>query len=162
VDAIHWYMGSTWPKAVACMGQVNLAGAEVPETASATMEYPEGYLATFTIGYKAMQYHLSEDQIKQFHGSKARLDVFREGYRLFPETRQAAPKPAMEATRLGSFVQATRDHIRNFLECVKSRKEPNAPVEAGLSTAVVLAMMLQSIRTGRRLTWNAAARRVES
>jgi hypothetical protein len=68
----------------------------------------------------------------------------------------------MEATRLGSFVQATRDHIRNFLECVKSRKEPNAPVEAGLSTAVVLAMMLQSIRTGRRLTWNAAARRVES
>ena len=28
-------------------------------------------------------------------------------------------------------VTSTEPHIRNFLDCVKSRKQPNAPVEVG-------------------------------
>jgi predicted dehydrogenase len=163
VDAIQWLMNSPAPLAVTCSGgQVNLAGAEIPETASIIIEYPQNYIATFTLGYKAMRYHPAQDQCKHFHGSRARLDVSRETFRLIPETSAAQLTPEREETRPGSFAAATRDHIRNFLECVRSRREPNAPVEAGLGTAIVLAMTLDSLRAGKRLKWNAAARRVES
>lgn len=163
VDAIHWFMGSSAPLAVTCTGiQPNLAGAEVPETASLSVEYPENYLSTFTIGYKAMRYHTFHDQLKQFHGARARLDVGRERYALYPETSSLDLKPSAESARPGSFAAATRAHIRNFLECVRTRREPNAPVEAGLSTAIVLCMALDSLRQGRRLRWNARSRRVEA
>lgn len=163
VDAIQWFMNSTQPLAVTCSGgRANLKGAEVPETASIIMEFPENYLATFTLGYKAMKYHTSQDQIMQFHGSKARMDMGREGYRIYAETSSPVLTPEKEDMRVGSFVPATRDHIRNFLECVKTRQEPNAPVEGGLATAIVLCMTLDSLRSGRRLRWNAQTRRVES
>ena len=61
----------------------------------------------------------------------------------------------------GSFNFATLSHIRNFLECTVSRKDPNAPVEAGQATNIVLCMALDSLRYGRRLRWNAEARKVE-
>lgn len=163
VDCIQWFMGSKEPVAVTCSGgRPNLAGAEVPETASIIMEYPENYLATFTLGYKAMHYHTSQDQMKQFHGSKARMDMGREGYRIYPQTESPDLKVSRENIQLGSFVPATRQHIRNFLDCVKSRQEPNAPVEVGLGTAIVLCMTLDSLRSGRRLRWNSAKRSVES
>jgi len=34
-----------------------------------------------------------------------------------------------------SFEDGTIPHMRNFFECVKSRKEPNAPVETGIAAA---------------------------
>ena len=163
VDAIQWFMNSKQPLAVTCSGgRPNLKGAEVPETASIIMEFPENYLATFTLGYKAMRYHTSQDQIMQFHGSKARMDMGREGYRIYAETSSPVLTPEKEDMRVGSFVPATRDHIRNFLDCVRTRQEPNAPVEGGLATAIVLCMTLDSLRAGRRLRWNAETRRVES
>lgn len=163
VDAIQWFMNSLQPAAVTCSGgRVNLPGAEIPETATIIIEYPENYMATFTLGYKAMRYSTSLDQLKQFHGSKARLDVSREGFRLFPEQTGPELKAVKEDIQPGSFGPATRQHIRNFLECIRTRKEPNAPVEAGLATAIVLCMTLDSLRGGRRLRWNAATRRVES
>ncbi len=163
VDAIQWYMGSTQPAAVTCIGgRSNLAGAEVPETANLTIEYPENYLATFTLGYKTMRYNPFNDQMAQYHGSKARLDVGRESYALFPQSDAVEMKPSVDVKLPGSFSAATRSHIRNFLECTRTRKEPNAPVEAGQATNIVLCMAMESMRTGKRLKWNAAARRVES
>lgn len=163
VDAIQWFMNSPHPLAVTCSGgRVNLPGAEIPETASIIIEYPENYMATFTLGYKAMRYSTSLDQMKQFHGAKARLDVGREGFRLYPEQTEPELKAVKEDIQPGSFGPATRQHIRNFLECVRSRKDPTAPVEAGQATAIVLCMTLDSLKSGRRLRWNAEARRVES
>ncbi|MCS7041348.1 MAG: Gfo/Idh/MocA family oxidoreductase [Bryobacteraceae bacterium] len=163
VDLFHWFLDSRAPLAVTCSGgRVNLEGAEVPDTASILIEYPQNYFAVFTLGYKAMRYHPRQDQLAQFHGSRARRDVGREHFRLYPETNQPELTPEREEARPGSFAAATRDHIRNFLECVRTRREPNAPVEAGLATVIVLSMALDSLRTGRRLKWNAAARRVET
>jgi len=163
VDVFHWFMNSQAPLAVTCSGgRVNLEGAEVTDTASILIEYPENYFAVFTLGYKAMRYHPRLDQLAQFHGSRARLDVGREHFRLYPETNQPELTPEREEDRPKSFAAATRDHIRNFLECIRTRREPNAPVEAGLSTVIVLSMALDSLRSGRRLKWNAAARRVET
>jgi predicted dehydrogenase len=163
IDTIHWFMNSTYPLAVTCTaGRVNLAGAEIPETTCMAIEYPENYLAVFTVGYKAMRYAPANDQVKQFHGSKARLDMGREGYALYQQSEAAEIFPTIEKRRPGSFESATRAHIRNFMECVQSRKDPNATVEMGQQTSVVLAMALEALRSGRRVKWNGAAKRVES
>jgi predicted dehydrogenase len=162
IDAIQWLMGSEAPVAVTCAGgQVNLKPAEIPETASVALEYAENFLATFTIGYKAMRYHNHNDQLAQYHGSKARLDVGRESYTLWPEQQSLVMKPADSKDEPKAFDAATRAHIRNFLECIRTRNEPNAPVEEGFKTALALCMTLESLRKGRRVRWNAAARRTE-
>ncbi len=109
-----------------------------------------------------MRYAPANDQMKQFHGSKARLDMGREGYALYQQSEAAEIFPTIEKRRPGSFESATRAHIRNFMECVQSRKDPNATVEMGQQTSVVLAMALEALRGGRRVKWNGAAKRVES
>ncbi|MBL8227389.1 MAG: Gfo/Idh/MocA family oxidoreductase [Bryobacterales bacterium] len=162
VDCIQWFMNSKEPLAVTCTGgKVNLEGAEIPETATIAIEYPENYLATFTLGYKAMRYASFNDQLKQFHGSKARFDVGREWYSLYPESNAIEMKPSTDRRKPGSFNMATLQHIRNFMDAIRSRKDPSAPVEAGQATNIVLCMAMDSLRQGRRLKWNSQARRVE-
>ena len=108
VDAIQWFMDSRHPVAVTCIGgKPNLDGAEVPETANLTIEYPENYLATFTLGYKAMRYNPYNDQIVQFHGSKARLDLGRESYAIYPQSDAIEMKTSVEVKQPGSFGAAT-------------------------------------------------------
>jgi hypothetical protein len=135
---------------------------EVTNTATILAEFPENYQATFSLGYKSMTYNACNDQLKQFHGNKARLDVGREGYALYPESNAVEMKPSAEKKKPGSFAFAAPSHIRNFMECIRSRKEPNAPVEAGQATNIVLCMSLDSLRAGRRLKWNAGERKVEA
>jgi predicted dehydrogenase len=163
MDAIHWLMNSTYPLAVTAAGmRPNIPGAEVPETCMMSVEYPEGYMANFTLGYQAMRYAGVNDQMKQFHGDKARFDVGRESYALYKEDPKAIDlKPDPEVKRPGAFGAASRAHIRNFLDCVKSRKQPNATVEMGQYTNVVLCMAMESLKTNRRMRWNGAARKME-
>ncbi len=155
VDAIQWFMNSKYPLAVTCSGgKPNIKGVEVTDTASILMEYPENYFATFTLGYKAMRYHTFNDQLTQFHGEHVRLDMGRESYAVYPETSAMELKPAAEQKKPGAFWKtATTAHIRNFLECVQSRKDPNAPVEAGQATNIVLALALDSLRSGKRIQY---------
>jgi len=163
IDSINWYMNATYPLAVSCgAAQVHLTGAEVPETTSMTIEYPEDFVAVFSVGYHAMRYAAPNDQIAQYHGTKARLDMGRESFALYPESREEVLRADVDRRQFGSFERATRAHIANFLECVQTRKAPNAPVEAGQRTNVVLCMAMESLKTGRRIRWNQAARRMES
>ncbi|MDQ2900184.1 MAG: Gfo/Idh/MocA family oxidoreductase [Acidobacteriota bacterium] len=163
LDCIQWFMGSKEPIAVtATGGKINLPGAEVPETAAIAIEYPENYLATFILGYKTMRYNAYNDQIMQFNGNKARLDLGREWYRLFPESNAIEMKPSVDVSRPGSFAQAAPQHIHNFMECIRSRKDPNASVEAGQAANIVLCMTMDSLRAGKRLKWNSQKRVVES
>jgi hypothetical protein len=127
-----------------------------------TMDYAN-FIAVFSLGYKAMRYAFASDQLKQFHGDKARFDVGREGYALYPEDPKALDlKPTISKREPGTFNAAVRLHIRNFLECVKTRKDPNATVEMGQLTNVVLCMGMEALRTGKRVRFNPATRRMES
>jgi predicted dehydrogenase len=162
VDAINMILGSSYPTAVSCLaGKVDVSGSEVPETASMTIEFPEKFLAVFTVCYKAMQYNGFSDQMKQFHGTKARFDVGRESYTLYPQSKEVEMRPSIDVKRPGSFDLATRAHIRNFLECVRSRTDPTATVEMGHATNVSLCMAVQSMRSGRRMGWNATTGKAE-
>jgi hypothetical protein len=44
----------------------------------------------------------------------------------------------------------TTAHMRNWMECVRSRKQPNAPAEAGYSHSVACIMTTAAVRSGSR------------
>ena len=85
----------------------------------------------------------------------------REWFALYPESSAIEMKPSIEKKKPGSFNSAAPQHIRNFMECIRSRKDPHAPVEAGQSTSIVLCMTMDSLRAGKRLKWNSQSRQVE-
>jgi Oxidoreductase family, C-terminal alpha/beta domain len=51
-------------------------------------------------------------------------------------------------------------HVRNFLDCMKSRAKPNADVEEGHRTAVMCHLGNISTRLGRTLRWDAEKEQV--
>ena len=46
-------------------------------------------------------------------------------------------------------------HVRNFLDCMRSRKRPIADVEAGYRAVVGPHLANISLRTGRKIVWDA-------
>jgi hypothetical protein len=54
----------------------------------------------------------------------------------------------------------TSAHMRNWMECVRARRNPNAPVEAGYDHTVALIMSNAAMRTGLRASFDEASRQV--
>jgi hypothetical protein len=54
----------------------------------------------------------------------------------------------------------TSAHVRNWMECVRSRKTPNADIHAGYNHSVALCMTIAALHTGRRVTFNDARQEV--
>jgi len=158
-DGIHLIRGAGFPSAVnASGGRVHQAKQDTPETVVVAAEYADDFLGVFTINYAGMRYPTRMDQLNQFDGDEARMDVGREFLHVY---RQADPEmAAVSAT--GSFAGATDAHVKNFLDCVRTRKEPNATVEKGFQAALVVQMANLSMETDRRVRWNAEAGRVEA
>lgn len=160
-DGIHMLMGAGYPAAVnASAGKPHKAGVDQPESVVAIAEYPEDFIGVFSINYAAMQYQLRNDQLNQLDGDLARMDIGREELRVFAKGAEDAPALTRKSER--GFGYATDLHVRNFLECVRTRKTPTAPMRIAFQAALVVQMANLSLRQGRRLRWNAAAGRVES
>ncbi|MDH4220006.1 MAG: gfo/Idh/MocA family oxidoreductase, partial [Candidatus Aminicenantes bacterium] len=54
----------------------------------------------------------------------------------------------------------TLAHMRNWMECVRSRKNPNADIRAGYNHSVALCMTIAAMHTGKRVTFNDANQEV--
>jgi hypothetical protein len=48
----------------------------------------------------------------------------------------------------------TSSHVRNWMECIRSRKQPNAPVEAGYNHSIATIMTNAAVRTGGKATFD--------
>jgi len=163
VDGVQWMMNSGYPVAVtSASAPPRIPGAEIPETCSMTVEFPEGYILVFTLGYSAMQYRMFNDQMQQFHGTKARFDLGRESFALYPQSMDVDLQATQQRREPGSFEPASHTHIANFLKSVRDRSEPIATIEMGQRTNVVNCMAIESLRTGRRVRWNAGEKRIET
>ena len=159
-DSIHMIMGAGYPTAVnasACSG--HKPNADLPESWIVIAEYPEDFMAVFTINYSAMQYERRADQLNAYDGDLARMDIGREFLRVYP--KDDPDNPIINKDQPGGFAQATIDHVNNFLECVRTREKPNAPVELGFQSALILQMANISVKEGRRVKWNRARMKVE-
>ena len=45
-------------------------------------------------------------------------------------------------------------HMRNWMECVRSRKETNAPVQAGYNHSIATMMANAAVRSGEKVTFD--------
>ena len=160
-DGIHMLMNAGYPVAVtAAAGKPHKQGVDMPESVVAAAEYPEDFLGVFTINYAAMQYRTRNDQLNQLDGDRARMDIGREELRVF--RKGAEDVAAIEKKSEKGFGYATDLHVQNFLECVRTRKTPTAPMKLAFQAALVVQMANLSLKSGRRMRWNTATNKVES
>jgi predicted dehydrogenase len=162
LDAVHMLMEPGYPLAVATTGKKSLEGAEIPDATSISIEYSK-FLAVFTVAYNTMRYLPPElsHEVKQMHGHRARLDVGRESYYLFEQDDKALELKPKAGERIpGAIEKALRAHIRDFLDCVRSRRQPRGHVDTGLQSTIVLSMAVESLRTRRTVGYDPAARKI--
>jgi predicted dehydrogenase len=160
-DGIHMLMGAGYPSAVnASAGKVHKAGVNQPESVVAIAEYPEDFIATFSINYAAMQYRTRNDQLNSLDGDAARMDIGREEYKVFAKGAEDVPAESGKSAR--GFNYATDLHVANFLECVRTRQTPTAPMRIAFQAALVVQLANMSLKQGRRIRWNAATNKVEA
>jgi len=133
-------------------------GREVPDTIAVTLDFPNDLVVTWQSTFSNSRYGLGE-RILGSHGTIERLagttDMVtgksQSGLRYYPENANRPEGAALEGE--------TKDqsHMANFIECVRSRKEPNAPVDIGYRSAVAAHMANLSYRQKRRVTLESAA-----
>jgi len=158
-DGIHMLMGAGYPLAVnASAGKPHKSGVDQPESAVAIAEYPEDFIGVFSINYAAMPYKSRNDQSNQLDGDRARMDIGREDLNVY--LKGAEEEPAITKRSEKGFGWATDLHVRNFLECIRTRKQPTAPMKLAFQAALVVQMANLSLKQGRRVHWNAAAGKV--
>jgi predicted dehydrogenase len=159
-DGIHMLMSAGYPLAVtAAAGKPHKAGVDMPESAVVVAEYQEDFIATFSINYAAMRYLTRNDQLNQLDGDQARMDVGREELRVFPRGAEQAPSVSKASAK--GFAAATDAHVQNFLDCVRTRQTPSAPMALGFPSILVIQLANLSIRHGRRVKWNDTLKKVE-
>ena len=78
---------------------------------------------------------------------------------LLPEMTLATTAKVVASANTGGDI-LTDNHIRNWMECVRSRQTPHAPVEAGYSHSIANIMVTASSHTGMKATFDEATQEV--
>jgi predicted dehydrogenase len=157
VHQMSWIMGLLElpvPDAATMSGGVfsEKDGREVPDTIAVTLEFPE-LVVTWQSTFSNSHFGLGE-RVLGSHGTIERLSGATDmvtgrltsGVQYYPES---ANRPdGVAATGHAS----EQDHMANFLDCVRSRKEPNAPVELGYRSAIAAHLANLAYRQRRRVT----------
>ncbi len=184
-DIVLWAMNVTGPESVVAAGaQLLRKDGEIPDTMQVTYTYPK-----FLFHYSIMQHNtfgLNGDPGAarfgsmgiQFHGTKGTLFIDRSGFRITPqpfrkeEANQPLPQPTTDSRQTGFYYtteiapeisdssQQHGPHVRNFLDCVKSRQRPFADIEAAHHTNTVVRLGNIAYRVGRRLRWDASREQI--
>jgi predicted dehydrogenase len=170
MDIILWALQVKGPAAVVSFGgrRVLHDNCEVPDTQDSLFDLPGGATAVFS--YREASIGGQRIPVLWFFGTKGGMNLSRAGYEVYPDyknpegelpgsSRRAKREPWIEALKMGpaSKVYGGMDlHERNFLDCVKSRKQPNATVEDGHYAAAACHLANLSLRLGgRTLRWDA-------
>ncbi len=104
---------------------------EVPDTQVLTYDFGDFMLKWELRSFSSVSPHDKDPEDIGFHGSDATLIVGREGWRVYPKDGSKGPGEDIPEER------SPGSHERNFMDCIKSRQQPNADVETGrLSTTI--------------------------
>jgi predicted dehydrogenase len=144
VDVVHWYLGLSRARSAVCLGGIYQYndGRDTPDNVNGIVEYHENLTVTFEATITDLLPADSADIT--FFGEGGRLSIFRHRGRFLPagggepETVDRSPEAA---------------HMANFLECVKSRKEPNATVYDGHYGAMACHLLNMAYRSRQRVDW---------
>ncbi|MBI4164308.1 MAG: Gfo/Idh/MocA family oxidoreductase [Acidobacteria bacterium] len=154
IDVIQWYLGEPAPKSVSTMAQrYILKEWDWPDAVTASMEFPGDFMVTFTGAYHAS---IGDGGI-EFRGTQATLIIDREHMAVYSEGQKWIPNSTFPPTEI--FVRSehdgTIDHVKNFLECVRSRKTPTAPVQVGFEAARTGWLANIALDRGKRIEFDA-------
>ncbi|MCP4640245.1 MAG: hypothetical protein GY851_07435, partial [bacterium] len=151
IDAAHMVMGSTYPNSAVAHGgnYVWKDGREHCDVFHAMLDYPEEYLFDWEMSLtNASGTHYT------VHGTYGTLDL--EACTYSGAGGQEGKQP--EAGKLEAA--PNRDHMANWLECMRTRERPTADIEYGLQHSVATIMAAEALHTGRRMKWDPKKRKM--
>ena len=155
IDVIQWYMGQPAPKTVTTAAQRYIFKEwDCPDAATTAIEFPGDFTVTFTGAYNSS----IDDGGIEFRGSEATLKIDRGHLALYSEGQKW--EPGTMAPEPEIFVRSERDgtidHVKNFLDCVRSRKTPTAPVQIGFEAARTGWLANIALERGKRIVFDAS------
>ena len=175
IDTVHWFTGYTRPNNVVANGGVYLwnDGRRNSDTFTGVFEYGQGE-DKFQVVYSSRQTN-SYGGVKEIYISNAgamNLDTNKitgEGGLTAEHSLDGKDHKLEEmdipggeslATGIGEVDDMTLNHMRNFMECIRSRKQSNADIHAGFQHAVANCMTATALHTGKRVTFDDARQEV--
>jgi predicted dehydrogenase len=161
IDVVHWYMDVDAPLSAAAAGRnYNIKLWEAPDTVNATLEFPKNFMAAYLGTYVSRV----DDGGLEFRGDlgtlkidRTRLAFYRDAAAYAPGTN--TPEPEIYVRSSGD---GTLTHLQNWLDCIRSRKAPNAHIRIGHQAARTSHIANAALREGRLVRWNSAAEKIES
>jgi predicted dehydrogenase len=181
IDTVHWFTGLDHPRSVAANGGIYMwkDGRTNGDTMTAVFDYGpqndmnKGFQVVFSSRFhnaagdtKELYYsnggmiNLDTNKITPEGGLNAKMaaEMNMKPNLLEPATLANAAKMETGANTGGD--QMTSLHMRNWMECVRSRKTPNASVRAGYNHSVANIMTRTALETGKKVTFNDATQQV--
>jgi predicted dehydrogenase len=184
-DLVHLWTGAAHPLSASANGGIMVwnDGRENPDTASVIFTYPQGFVHTYTTTFGNSYRSFSriqgtEGTIDNFGGEGASLFLLtKEGGPHEPDPagniakpRYLAPPGMGLAEDRAEIVKAAgappadsigpndddANHLRDWLDAMRSRKQPSATVDHGFSHSIACMMAAQSYWKGVRMYWDAA------
>lgn len=160
IDVVHWYMRVDAPlTATTTAASYNLKIWEAPDTVNTTFEFPKDFMAAYLGTYVSRV----DDGGLEIRGDRATLKIDRARLAVYRDDAAYAsgsltPEPEI-------FVRSSGDgsiaHLQNWLDCIRSRRTPNADIRVGHAAARTAHIANAALRAKARVRWNAAAGRVE-
>ena len=166
MDVIRWMMGEIAPVAISahgCKYAVDHDG-DIPDTMQVTYEFASGALATFSI-YEASSGNLFPSGEVELRGTKGTLYASERGYQIIPTTpgqfqtwkelmkgEEVSRNDAMLSD--GSSGDSTATLVRDFLDCMKTRKTPLCTLEDGHRSTCFALLANIALATKERLQWD--------
>jgi predicted dehydrogenase len=148
LDMARWGLGVDAPLSVSSGGGKFLFDddQEVPDTQVATYRFPDACLVW---EHRMWSKHPAEGVGfgVAFYGDKGTLIIGEKGWRIDDETPSNS-RPGPDGQQL---------HVKNFLECVKTRNKPNADIEIGHLSTRLCHLGNVAYRSGKSLTFDAAS-----
>jgi predicted dehydrogenase len=159
IDLVHYVNGLEFPRYSVSLGGTfrwKMEGYDVPDSVEVVYEYPEGFLVRYatTFGNYAGNY-------AKWFGTLGTLDAKNLSARNVWELSGDGSQEPNKVSETRSFPPSeTKSHMHNFFDCIRSRKQPIAPIEAGYSHSVAVLMADAAMREGRRFTYDHNMRRL--
>ena len=184
IDTVHWFSGLPHPRSVVANGGIYQwhDGRQNFDTMTAVFDY--GPLNDMSKGFQVVyssRFSNSAGGVKELYYSNAGM-LNLDTNKITPEgglRKKEADEMQMQPNLLGEMSLAdpaasapvstsantgadslTAAHMRNWMECVRSRKTPNASVQAGYNHATAISMTVAAMQTGQRVTFDDATQKV--
>jgi predicted dehydrogenase len=172
-DLVHYFMDDNFPKSVVAHGGVFAwpDGRENPDTFQALLEYPKGFLFSYSTSFGN-----DCDSFSRIMGKKATLvNIGGEGsprWKCVEEKGTYEDNPFVKreekyvmlpgSDKLAPTFMGDEDlsHMTNWFECLRSRKTPNASVRNGFAHSVAVIMAARAYREGKKLYWDPKAEQI--